>query len=34
MIHILKCGTMGPYFPRVENGVTCFLVETDQGPGL
>lgn len=33
-IHILNCGTMRPYFPRVENGVTCLLVETNQGPVL
>lgn len=33
-IHFLNCGTMRPYFPRVENGVTCFLVETDRGPVL
>lgn len=33
-IHFLNCGSMRPYFPRVENGVTCFLVETDQGPVL
>jgi len=33
-IHFLNCGTMRPYFPRVENGVTCFLVETNQGPVL
>ena len=25
---------MRPYFPRVENGVTCFLIETNQGPVL
>ena len=25
---------MRPYFPRVINGVTCFLVETNQGPVL
>ena len=33
-IHFLNCGTMRPYFPRVENGVTCFLIETNQGPVL
>lgn len=33
-IQILNCGTMRPYFPRVENGVTCLLVETNQGPVL
>lgn len=33
-IHFLNCGTMHPYFPRLENGVTCFLVETNQGPVL
>ena len=30
-IRFLNCGTMRPYFPRVENGVTCLLVETNQG---
>ena len=30
-IHILNCGTMRPYFPRVENGITCLLVETNNG---
>ena len=33
-IHFLNCGSMRPYFPRVVNGVTCFLVETNQGPVL
>ena len=33
-IHFLNCGTMSPYFPRVQNGVTCFLVETNHGPLL
>src|SRR5512138_2032425 len=33
-IHFLNCGTMRPYFPRVENGVTCLLVETNEGPVL
>ena len=33
-IHFLNCGSMRPYFPRVINGVTCFLVETNQGPVL
>ena len=33
-IHFLNCGSMRPYFPPVENGVTCFLVETNQGPVL
>src|SRR5512145_1313732 len=33
-IHFLNCGTMKPYFPPVENGVTCFLIETNQGPVL
>lgn len=28
---ILNCGTMRPYFPRVENGVTCDLFETNEG---
>lgn len=30
-LRILNCGSMRPYFPRVENGVTCLLVETNQG---
>lgn len=30
-VYYLNCGTMRPYFPRVENGVTCLLVETNQG---
>jgi len=33
-IHFLNCGSMRPYFPPVVNGVTCFLVETNQGPAL
>lgn len=33
-IHVLNCGTMRPYFPPVENGVTSFLIETNQGPVL
>ena len=33
-IRFLNCGTMRPYFPAVKNGVTCFLVETNQGPIL
>jgi Zn-dependent hydrolases, including glyoxylases len=33
-IHFLNCGTMRPYFPQVENGVTCLLVETNHGPVL
>jgi glyoxylase-like metal-dependent hydrolase (beta-lactamase superfamily II) len=33
-VHLLNCGTMRPYFPPVQNGVTCFLVETNQGPVL
>ncbi len=33
-IHFLNCGTMRPYFPSVKNGVTCLLVETNQGPLL
>jgi glyoxylase-like metal-dependent hydrolase (beta-lactamase superfamily II) len=33
-IYFLNCGTMRPYFPAVQNGVTCFLVETTQGPVL
>jgi len=33
-IHFLNCGLMRPYFPPVANGVTCFLVETNQGPVL
>ena len=30
-IHFLNCGSMRPYFPPVVNGVTCLLVETNQG---
>jgi glyoxylase-like metal-dependent hydrolase (beta-lactamase superfamily II) len=33
-MHILNCGTMRPYFPPLQNGVTCFLIETNQGPLL
>lgn len=33
-IHYLNCGTMRPYFPRLENGVTCLVIETNQGPVL
>jgi len=31
-LYFLNCGSMRPYFPPVENGVTCFLVETNYGP--
>ncbi len=30
-IRILNCGTMHPYFPMIDNGITCLLVETDDG---
>ena len=30
-IRFLNCGTMRPYFPRVENGITCLLAETNDG---
>lgn len=30
-IHFLNCLTIRPYFPPVVGGVTCLLVETDQG---
>ena len=30
-IRILNCGSMRPYFPRVENGITCLLIETNAG---
>jgi len=33
-IRFLNCGTIRPYFPKVEAGVTCLLVETNQGPVL
>ncbi len=33
-LYFLNCGSMRPYFPPVENGITCFLVETNQGPVL
>lgn len=33
-IRFLNCGTMRPYFPRVENGITCLLIDTNQGAVL
>lgn len=33
-IRYLNCGAMRPYIPRVESGVTCLLIETNQGPVL
>ena len=33
-IRILNCGTIRPYFPHVESGVSCLLVETNDGPVL
>jgi glyoxylase-like metal-dependent hydrolase (beta-lactamase superfamily II) len=33
-IHYLNCLTIRPYLPRVIGGVTCLLVETNQGPVL
>ena len=30
-IRVLNCGTIRPYLPRVEGGVTSLLVETNQG---
>jgi glyoxylase-like metal-dependent hydrolase (beta-lactamase superfamily II) len=30
-VRFLNCGTMRPYFPRVENGITCLLAETNDG---
>jgi len=33
-VYFLNCGSMRPYFPHVENGVTCLLIETNQGPVL
>jgi glyoxylase-like metal-dependent hydrolase (beta-lactamase superfamily II) len=33
-IHILNCGTLHPYLPRIHGGVTCLLVETNLGPAL
>jgi glyoxylase-like metal-dependent hydrolase (beta-lactamase superfamily II) len=30
-IHYLNCLTIRPYFPRLLGGVTCLLVETNQG---
>lgn len=30
-IRFLNCGTMRPYLPRVENGITCILIETNLG---
>lgn len=33
-VYFLNCGSMHPYFPPVENGVTCLLIETNHGPVL
>lgn len=33
-IHYLNCGSMRPYFPSVETGITCLLIETNHGPLL
>lgn len=33
-MYFLNCGSMRPYFPPVENGVTCLLIETNHGPVL
>ncbi len=30
-IRFLNCGTILPYFPRVESGISCLLVETNEG---
>ena len=30
-IHFLNCGSMRPFFPKVENGVTCLLIESNEG---
>ena len=30
-IRILNCGSMHPYFPKVENGITCLLIESNEG---
>jgi glyoxylase-like metal-dependent hydrolase (beta-lactamase superfamily II) len=33
-VYCLNCATLRPYFPKIHGGVTCFLVETNQGPVL
>jgi len=33
-VRFLNCGSMRPYFPPVENGITGLLIETNQGPVL
>jgi len=30
-IRFLNCGSIRPYFPKVEGGITCILVETNDG---
>lgn len=30
-LRFLNCGTIRPYFPKVESGVTCLLAETNDG---
>ena len=30
-LRFLNCGTIRPYFPRVETGITCLLAETNDG---
>ena len=30
-IRFLNCGSIRPYFPNVEGGITCILVETNDG---
>lgn len=30
-VYCLNCGTLRPYFPRIEGGVTCLLIETNHG---
>src|SRR5512141_416518 len=33
-VHILNCGSMRPYLPPLECGVTCLLAETNDGLAL
>ena len=33
-IRFLNCGSMHPYFPPLRSGITCLLVDTNQGPLL
>ena len=33
-VQTLNCGTIRPFLPAVKSGVTCLLVDTNQGPVL